>query len=82
MSYPSAEHRARFRLSIDPCFDQQPTKLFKVLNDAFAGCYPVEQIRQLQVLTGMTLLGLLPQEQRVVLLHERRAQVSHFTYAC
>lgn len=69
MSPPCAEHRARFRLNIEPDFNQQPTKLLAVLNEAFAGCYPIEQIRQLQMLTGMTLLGLLPPEQRAVLLH-------------
>ncbi|HIF9173501.1 TPA: phage/plasmid primase, P4 family [Photobacterium damselae] len=68
-SFPSANHRARFNLDIEPDFDTEPTKLITLLREAFDGCYPEEQIRQLQMLTGMTLMGLLPREQRVVLLY-------------
>ncbi|UYI46956.1 toprim domain-containing protein [Vibrio natriegens] len=66
---PSPEHRARFVVDIKPCFEQEPTKLLSVLREAFKGCHQEEQIRQLQMLTGMTLLGLLQKEQRAVFLH-------------
>ncbi|PMO58745.1 hypothetical protein BCT07_10855 [Vibrio breoganii] len=68
LSPPNPEHRAQFRLEIDPVFDKEPTKFLTMLSEAFAGEYPEEQIRQLRMLTGMTLLGLLPPEQRAVLL--------------
>ncbi|WP_274008669.1 toprim domain-containing protein [Vibrio parahaemolyticus] len=66
---PSPDHRARFIVDIKPCFEQEPTKLLSVLREAFEGCHQEEQIRQLQMLTGMTLLGLLQKEQRAVFLH-------------
>ncbi|EII3115730.1 hypothetical protein HJ076_17490 [Vibrio parahaemolyticus] len=68
-SAPSPEHRARFIVDVEPCFDQQPTKLLTVLREAFEGHYPDEQIYQLQMLTGMALLGILPKEQRAVFLY-------------
>ncbi|WP_305841029.1 phage/plasmid primase, P4 family [Photobacterium leiognathi] len=65
----SPDHRARFCLDIEPDFNNEPTKVLMVLNEAFYGHYAEEQIRQLQMLTRMTLLGLLPKEQRVVFLY-------------
>lgn len=67
-SCASPDHRARFRLEVEPNFEKEPTKFLLMLREAFAGEHPEEQIRQLQMFIGMTLLGLLPQEQRVVLL--------------
>lgn len=66
---PSPEHRARFTVDIKPCFDQEPAKLLSMVQDAFNGNFPEEQIRQLRMITGMTLLGLLPKEQRAVFLY-------------
>ncbi|EOW4146841.1 toprim domain-containing protein [Vibrio parahaemolyticus] len=69
VSAPSPEHRARFTVDIKPSFDQEPTKLLSILQDAFNGNFPEEQIRQLRMITGMTLFGLLPKEQRAVYLY-------------
>ncbi len=66
---PRHEHRARFRLDITPDISREPELLLSILQDAFAGNNPEEQIRQLRMLTGLALFGLQAKEQRAVLLY-------------
>ncbi len=62
--------RSRHSLNFEPDPKGTKPKMFlNVLNDAFAGCYPDEQIRQLQMLFGLSIFGLLPKHQIAVLLH-------------
>lgn len=67
---PGPEHRARFRLETNPAAEgKTPKLLLSMLNDAFYGQCPEEQIRQLRMFLGMSLFGLQNKEQRAVLLY-------------
>ncbi|UIP27776.1 phage/plasmid primase, P4 family [Photobacterium sp. TLY01] len=66
---PTPQHRARFRLSIEPDLTRQPEMLLQVLREAFEGCHAEEQIRQLRMMIGLALFGLQAKEQRAVLLY-------------
>lgn len=66
---PSPEHRAQFRLDIEPDFSRQPELILSVLREAFHGHHPEEQIRQLRMMIGLALFGLQSKEQRAVLLY-------------
>ncbi|AXT70287.1 phage/plasmid primase, P4 family [Vibrio sp. dhg] len=62
--------RSRHGLSFEPAPKGIKPELFlSMLNDAFEGCHPEEQIRQLRMLFGLSLFGLMPKHQTAVLLH-------------
>ncbi|ROV57119.1 hypothetical protein EGH82_23060 [Vibrio ponticus] len=66
----SSLQRSRHGLSFDPAPKGTLPMLFlKMLREAFEGCYPDEQIRQLRMVLGLSLFGLLPKHQMAVLLH-------------
>ncbi|WP_164918588.1 phage/plasmid primase, P4 family [Photobacterium chitinilyticum] len=65
---PSPEHHARFRLEIEPVFGREPELLLGVLREAFDSTDVDGQIRQLRMLTGLSLLGLQAQTQRAIFL--------------
>ncbi|WP_318445728.1 DUF5906 domain-containing protein [Photobacterium leiognathi] len=66
----SADHRARFRVSLSAAPEgSKPQLLLTMLNEAFKGNYPAEQIRQLRMFFGMALFGMQNKEQRAVLLY-------------
>lgn len=66
----NALQRSRHSVSFDPApKGSQPLMFLRVLDDAFEGCYPKEQIRQLQMLFGASVFGLMPKHQLAVLLY-------------
>ncbi|MGR5278887.1 phage/plasmid primase, P4 family [Vibrio rotiferianus] len=62
--------RSRHSLHFEPApAGTKPELFLGVLNSAFEGCYPKEQIRQLRMLFGLSVFGLMPKHQTAVLLH-------------
>ncbi|CZF77200.1 DNA primase TraC [Grimontia celer] len=63
-------HRARHRLEFTPADNGAEPKLFlTMLREAFAGCYPEEQIRQLRMAFGLSMFGMMSEQQRAVFLY-------------
>lgn len=62
--------RSRHSLHFEPAPKGTIPELFLgVLSNAFKGCFPEEQIRQLRMLFGLSVFGLMPKHQTAVLLH-------------
>ncbi|HIF5533494.1 TPA: phage/plasmid primase, P4 family [Vibrio parahaemolyticus] len=62
--------RSRHSLNFEPTpKGTKPIMFLGVLNDAFEECFPEEQTRQLQMLFGLSLFGLMSKHQTAVLLH-------------
>ncbi|BBM65273.1 hypothetical protein VA249_19190 [Vibrio alfacsensis] len=62
--------RSRHSLSFEPApKGVKPVLFLDMLESAFEGCFPEEQIRQLRMLFGLSLFGLMPKHQTAVLLH-------------
>lgn len=62
--------RSRHSLHFEPApKGTQPELFLSVLSNAFKGCFPEEQTRQLRMLFGLSLFGLMPKHQTAVLLH-------------
>lgn len=64
-----AEHRQRMRVAADPVIGGRPAKLLTILEEAFAGHAPNEQIQLLQQLTGCALTRALWQHRIAALLN-------------
>lgn len=62
-------HRARHCLGFNPSEDAEPKAFLNMINEAFVGLYPNEQIRQLRMAFGLSLFGIMPQQQRAVFLY-------------
>lgn len=63
-------HRARHRLNFNPAEkDAKPKAFLKMLEEAFADCYPDEQIRQLRMGLGLSMFGMMPQLQKAIFLY-------------
>ncbi len=65
----SPDNRIRFKLTAEPDYQNQPKKLLSALHKAFKDHHPEEQIRQLQQLTGLALMGMQSGEQVCAFLY-------------